>query len=28
VPVVHLRGGQQIAEFLERLPAASEGCLE
>jgi len=26
--VVHLRGGQQIAEFLERLPAASEGCLE
>ncbi|MFJ2409137.1 AAA family ATPase [Pseudomonas sp. NPDC087814] len=28
VPVVHLRGGRQIAEFLERLPAASEGCLE
>jgi hypothetical protein len=28
VPVVHLRGGQQIAEFLDGLPAVSEGCLE
>jgi hypothetical protein len=24
----HLRGGQQIAEFLDGLPAVSEGCLE
>ncbi len=28
LPVVHLRGGRQPAEFLERLPAASAGCLE